>query len=1081
MEAAPFPSDASADLVAVLDPCALPRLERLFLRGALDARSDSVWRAVWRDRRVLLVRLDPAERAAVESDPILRRAVFARVRGREDSAAGTKLALDSAGGGWPGPAEVEAISTMEPEPALRPQSIALLPRPGPPAVLRWRPRRERPRGWTDGLWAPAARVSALFWSLERERAALWESMSVLECADGIVLAGSLPAGLRPALTVPLRRCELGNGAFLFVEDGLELPPLVPALLAEDGEAAHGGRAFLARVEDGQVRIESLSAPGREAWTLIAPAARGFDVGSFDVGAQPATEEPPSGAEETGQPTGSSAEGVVAWLRGAATAAGAVPEAPSAPSRRAPSPPEGPSQRPRWGWLRRFAPKRLRDGVRRRLDRSSSMRLANPRERQRILRSGRRALLELVRGLSGPRWRDAIGRAFPLHEPIPSDPGPWIAVDLDLAPREPEFSLESLAEKPRLGAISVDRTTYKEFVRLYTRAGERLAAEAEYRKAAYVFSYLLGDHGRAGRLLEQGGHAREAATLFYHFAREPRRAAVALERGGLHAEAARLWMDLGAWRRAAQAWSQVDDEAQSEAAWRRLASGLEQRQRLLEAAEVLETELRAPERALDVLVRCVRTGGEQSLDALERALLLLQETSQLERARRLVRDEVDAAVAAARSSARRPQQHRLIALAARLAAWSGSPRFRGTLSSETARAVWLLACEHWTALREEASASLRAELDPLLVVATQALGDASGDPWLCPNLVRFLETAPPAAAALAAPSAIAGANEPFAAVLPGPCTALHVDRERLVAACEDGSVLVRSHDGCVEARLETGSGRPVRHVCAVHGDLYASTDDEVHHFVLSALDAAACRRSEHRPVQIQRSLAGGVHALLAFEDATGVLRLGLRGLHVLHPAHLGVMGTLLSSRRRSLAALAVHRRAAAVLINHGRSHPADDDARFEVVVLERRGPGARSELRQVESFPVACPSPQRLAFLGGQGDELLVGGDETLHFFPSQRQKVTVFHLELTSSRGRLQPARLAGLPGQAAVAIAYGDGSVEVVELTGGRRRWAAGAPRGDFDAVADFQLDPAAPNTAWVLHRSGRLRCVRLDAPGGR
>ena len=195
-----------------------------------------------------------------------------------------------------------------------------------------------------------------------------------------------------------------------------------------------------------------------------------------------------------------------------------------------------------------------------------------------------------RASRGAAWREALSLALPLRPPGEIESGStWLHAGDPGRAIDAQFDLERAAWRSG-GVFGVGPRVHAQLQALYRRAGEALVSSRDYRRAAHVFSYLLGDHLRAAAVLEQGEFFREAATVYDHLARKPRRAAVALERGGLHDEAARIWMDLLRWPEAARAWSRAGDAAQARAAWRRVALDLEKSRRMLEAADVLEREL-----------------------------------------------------------------------------------------------------------------------------------------------------------------------------------------------------------------------------------------------------------------------------------------------------------------------------------------------------------------------------------------------------------------------------------------------------------------------------------------------------------
>ena len=211
-------------------------------------------------------------------------------------------------------------------------------------------------------------------------------------------------------------------------------------------------------------------------------------------------------------------------------------------------------------------------------------------------------------------------APPLRKMGADEPAsPWLNVRPEVAPVPLEFSLDLLQGKAAGGVFGVGERVYLLLEALYRQCAEDLLETGEHRRAAHVFSYLLGAHEQAAAALDAGGFPLEAATVYYHLARRPDKAARCLDRGGFPQEAARIWMDLGRWREAAHSWRQAANEAQATAAWRMVALKLQSEGKLIAAAGVLDGELKDRAAAFALLERAVFDLGPRCLDALESRL------------------------------------------------------------------------------------------------------------------------------------------------------------------------------------------------------------------------------------------------------------------------------------------------------------------------------------------------------------------------------------------------------------------------------------------------------------------------------
>jgi hypothetical protein len=1047
------------ELIAIVPPGLSGRALRLCPSAAEPLRVEIAGQ-MGRMRRGVALRIPRREAGRLEADPLISSRLVLAPAGSER--------IRRLG---------EAVPPAPPRPPRPPIPLppAAVPREAAlDARSFFRPRRGRslpPAG--SALWIPESLVAAFLDMLSREPPPAWSAIRVAPAAGGIVAEGELPSRRRLAaaglaLAVPLERRTLADGSLLLADARVDVSPLA-------GSVVPPGRDLLAIARDGEARLEAIGKPAEAASLLEHCSARLPYAGP--------AREPPAPAAEADPRSARAARAVARSLRGQGEddsplrkaiedafeergAAGALRGAPVAP---------GGEER---GWLRRFFPRVLPESVRRRLDARARARVRDLDERSRIIARQRDALTLLQKSLSGPGWRAAIPLALPLRPPGEKEPGSrWLNVEASLGGEGPEFSLGAAARKAALGVVGVGPEIYRQFQALYRRAAEKLLGLGDHRRAAHVHSYLLGEHERAAAILEQGGMPLEAATVHYHLAGNARKAAVALERGGLDEEAARIWMDLGRWRAAARAWGRARNDAQAIAAWRRVAIDLANEGRALEAADVLEGELGEPRAAAALLEEHAIALGPASLEALERALRARLQGGEEARARDLFERAAAAFAGASLGSPSRSALKLLARFAARAAAWSAEAPLSRVVSRAAARAAWVSTAKACAKMRARASILLRSETDALLLAAARGFTGAGGDPWLLPDVERWL-------AAALAPGARGGgtaiAAESFVAGRPASFLAIG---GAALAGDEEGSIAVLDAGGRVIGRLDTGSSRPVTALQASRTDVYSAADAEVHHFAWEG--GRAETRAPARPLQIERTLPGAVEAIHLLPD--GLLRVTARRAHLLHPVHLGVISLVHDAGEHSIAASAANRRFAALLISLGREEP-DEEARFEVLVFQRRPRGARADLRLIERFPADVASPRRLAFLGPDGDDLVLIGDESLLAVPSRRNDARRFALEASSAEGRAPAARVASTPRHDALLIAYGDGSVELLRLSTGERSALLDAPEGMLDPLVGFACEaaegPRGPRradqrwTAWLLHRSGLLRRASPPAP---
>ncbi|MEM7235659.1 MAG: hypothetical protein AAF517_26035, partial [Planctomycetota bacterium] len=605
-----------------------------------------------------------------------------------------------------------------------------------------------------------------------------------------------------------------------------------------------------------------------------------------------------------------------------------------------SPIERPSSAQKKSWLRYFSKRVLPEGMRRRLEAKTRHQLSQKSERERLRERKLRAVKLLLRKLSSADWRDGISLALPLRAPSDRESqGPWLA-EFEMRSRGTEFSLDRAAARTALGRVEVSSEIHGRLRKLYRGAAKRCLREFDYRQAAHIYSYLLGDHAKAAKALQAGSHHREAATVWYHLSNDPARAASALESGELFDEAARLWMDAGKWKRAALAWEETGDERQSEAAWRKLSFDLRRRGRTRAAAEILFTRLREHRTAIELLQR---DAFRLEIAAVESAKQSI-ELASVHRGKAKSWEFADAftqhVIEAARNAPRRRSVRRLIEwVSCAIQLHSPKPLLeRGQLES-----IWSRSVDAIGRARELVNRRVREEINSQLTDLSQRVGRALQDPFLPQALSSWIAASreSPESDNETSPTATTDLRLPFS----GSC--LERWRGSLYIADDEGNVH-RFSEGDLRpsGSVDTKSNR----VTCLAGDaehLYASSGSTILHFSGTCFDDA----SRRRPLQTERSFGGNVDDLALLPDGSGLLRRSTRSVLLLHPAHLLLDGSVIEdlSDDGDITSVAANRDFVAIVVSLGRTK-ASERLRTEIQLYRRRASGGRNRFRLLETFP-----------------------------------------------------------------------------------------------------------------------------------
>jgi len=163
-----------------------------------------------------------------------------------------------------------------------------------------------------------------------------------------------------------------------------------------------------------------------------------------------------------------------------------------------------------------------------------------------------------------------------------------------------FNLGNLGGGQSMDSWHLPYDMHQWLMNKYRELAVRETNLGRYRRAAYIYAELLGDLHAAAMVLKQGRHFREAAVLFKDHLKLPIEAARCLAEGGLVREAIEIYVQQGLHVDAGDLHALLGEGDEAMAHYRAAVARLKQSANLLLAAELLETKLRAPEEALELL-------------------------------------------------------------------------------------------------------------------------------------------------------------------------------------------------------------------------------------------------------------------------------------------------------------------------------------------------------------------------------------------------------------------------------------------------------------------------------------------------
>lgn len=175
----------------------------------------------------------------------------------------------------------------------------------------------------------------------------------------------------------------------------------------------------------------------------------------------------------------------------------------------------------------------------------------------------------------------------------------------MADRLPEHDVDFRLDAPQTGASDpwqLSAETMMELRREYRQAANRELRMGRVRRAAYIYSELLGDDRQAATVLEQGGFYFEAAVIYQQRLNLPWAAALALRRGGHYHEALEIYEELQAYEAMGDLYSRLDKPEEARASFNRAVDSLITSGNYLRAGELAHSKVQDADRALEIFDR-----------------------------------------------------------------------------------------------------------------------------------------------------------------------------------------------------------------------------------------------------------------------------------------------------------------------------------------------------------------------------------------------------------------------------------------------------------------------------------------------
>lgn len=204
----------------------------------------------------------------------------------------------------------------------------------------------------------------------------------------------------------------------------------------------------------------------------------------------------------------------------------------------------------------------------------------------------------------------------------------------LALRSTQFDLSMLGGGRAADIWDVPYDYQTKLIQQYRQAANREMGLGRFRRAAYIFAVLLGDHHSAANALRQGRHFREAAVMYKDYLKNTAEAARCLEQGGLLLEAIPLYEEREDFEKAGDLYAVLHQTPHAEEAYRKAVQKACMAGKRIAAASILENKLKAIDEAVEVLA-AAWPDEPQAVECLKARLSLLGRTGRHGESRRLL--------------------------------------------------------------------------------------------------------------------------------------------------------------------------------------------------------------------------------------------------------------------------------------------------------------------------------------------------------------------------------------------------------------------------------------------------------------
>ncbi len=169
----------------------------------------------------------------------------------------------------------------------------------------------------------------------------------------------------------------------------------------------------------------------------------------------------------------------------------------------------------------------------------------------------------------------------------------------LTSRNVDFRLGSSGGGPT-DSWAIDAALQAQLMASYRENAAREIRLERFRRAAYIYASLLGDHQAAANALEQGRFFHEAAAVYRDKLKRPADAARCFERGGLLQDAIEIYADLKQHIKVGELYERLEQPDEARAAFQLAVDERLLQNDRLGAADLLQQRLKDDEAAMTVL-------------------------------------------------------------------------------------------------------------------------------------------------------------------------------------------------------------------------------------------------------------------------------------------------------------------------------------------------------------------------------------------------------------------------------------------------------------------------------------------------